>query len=104
MEYRNPDQRPAGPVLVVGAGNSGAEIALDLATRGGHRTRRVYLAGRDVGYVPGLALGNAVYPLLRLLGGWGAEQVRRALRGAADPLAGSGLEISPRPASSGCPG
>jgi putative flavoprotein involved in K+ transport len=47
-EYRNPDQMRAGSVLVVGAGNSGAEIAIDLA-RAGHD---VWLSGRDVGYIP----------------------------------------------------
>jgi putative flavoprotein involved in K+ transport len=47
-EYRSPSQLPEGPVLVVGAGNSGAEIAIELA-RGG---RRVWLAGRDVGEIP----------------------------------------------------
>ena len=45
--YRNPAQLREGAVLVVGAGNSGAEIALDLA-----RTHRVFLAGRDVGQIP----------------------------------------------------
>jgi putative flavoprotein involved in K+ transport len=46
--YRNLGQLAPGPVLLVGAGNSGAEIALETA-RGGHRT---WMAGRDVGYVP----------------------------------------------------
>lgn len=46
-DYRNPDQLPDGPVLLVGAGNSGAEIAMDLA-----RTHQVILAGREVGHVP----------------------------------------------------
>ena len=46
-EYRNPAQLPDGAVLLVGAGNSGAEIAMDLA-----RTHKVYLSGRDVGHVP----------------------------------------------------
>jgi Pyridine nucleotide-disulphide oxidoreductase len=46
-EYRKPDQIPDGPVLVIGAGNSGAEIALELA-----RTHKVYLSGRDVGHIP----------------------------------------------------
>lgn len=46
--YRNPAQLRDGPVLVAGAGNSGAEIALDLARAG----RTVWLAGRDVGEVP----------------------------------------------------
>lgn len=46
-EYRNPSQLPVGPVLLVGASNSGAEIAMDLA--GSHQ---VWLSGRDVGHVP----------------------------------------------------
>jgi putative flavoprotein involved in K+ transport len=46
-QYRNPGQLQQGPVLVVGAGNSGAEIALDLAAR-----HRAYLSGRDTGHVP----------------------------------------------------
>jgi len=47
--YHNPTQLPPGTVLVVGAGNSGAEIALDLARAG----RRVVLSGRDTGHLPG---------------------------------------------------
>jgi len=46
-EYRNPGQLRDGPVLLIGAGNSGAEIAMDLA-----RTHKVYLSGRDVGHIP----------------------------------------------------
>lgn len=46
-EYKNPSQLPAGPVLLVGAGNSGAEIAMDLV-----KSHQVHLAGRDVGHVP----------------------------------------------------
>ncbi|MBF9030568.1 NAD(P)-binding domain-containing protein [Rhodobacterales bacterium HKCCE3408] len=45
--YRNPSQIPDGPVLLVGAGNSGAEIAMDLA-----KTHEVWLAGRPVGHIP----------------------------------------------------
>jgi putative flavoprotein involved in K+ transport len=45
--YRNPDQLPEADVLVVGAGNSGAEISVDLAA-----THRTYLSGRDAGYIP----------------------------------------------------
>ncbi len=37
------------PVLVVGAANSGSEIALDIARAGG---RHVWLAGRDTGHLP----------------------------------------------------
>jgi putative flavoprotein involved in K+ transport len=46
--YRNPSELPAGDTLVVGAGSSGAEIAVELAATG----RLTYLAGRDAGYVP----------------------------------------------------
>ncbi len=45
--YRNPGQLQAGEVLLVGAGSSGAEIALELAPH-----RRVWLAGRVPGYRP----------------------------------------------------
>jgi putative flavoprotein involved in K+ transport len=47
-DYRRPSQLPPGDVLLVGAGNSGAEIAIDLARDG----RRVWISGRDVGQVP----------------------------------------------------
>ena len=48
-EYRRPSQLRDGPVLVVGAANSGSEIALDIARAGG---RRRLLAGRDTGHLP----------------------------------------------------
>ncbi len=46
-QYRNPTQLREGGVLVVGAGNSGADISLDVAGR--HPT---WLSGRSVGHVP----------------------------------------------------
>src|SRR6266540_108337 len=46
-QYRNPSQLQEGGVLVVGAGNSGAEIALEVASR--HPT---WLAGKESGHVP----------------------------------------------------
>jgi putative flavoprotein involved in K+ transport len=46
-EYRNPSQLREGRVLVVGVGNSGGEIALELA-----RTHRVTLAGTPTGQIP----------------------------------------------------
>ncbi len=55
--YRNPSQLRDGAVLVVGAGNSGLEIALDLAPR-----RSVWLAGRDTGFIPA-NYGNFSYEL-----------------------------------------
>ena len=52
--YKNPDQLPQGSILVVGAGNSGAEIAVELAKAG----RDVWLAGRDVGRIPADRVGQ----------------------------------------------
>ncbi len=46
-EYRNPAQLKEGGVLLVGAGNSGSEIAVEVA-----RTHTTWMSGRDVGHVP----------------------------------------------------
>lgn len=45
--YRNPSQLQTGDVLIVGAGNSGAEIARDLASE-----HKIWMSGRDVGQIP----------------------------------------------------
>jgi putative flavoprotein involved in K+ transport len=47
-DYRRPSQLPPGDVLVVGAANSGAEIAMDL-TRAG---RKVRVSGKAPGEIP----------------------------------------------------
>src|SRR5713226_681258 len=46
-EYRDSSQMQEGDVLVVGAGNSGAEIAMDAA-----KHHKVWLAGRSTGSAP----------------------------------------------------
>jgi len=54
-EYRNPAQLGDGNVLIAGAGNSGAEIAIDVARsrrRSGAPPAHVWLAGRDTGHLP----------------------------------------------------
>jgi putative flavoprotein involved in K+ transport len=89
-EYRNPGALPPGDVLVVGAGNSGAQIALELAESG----RRTWLSGRDTGSIPRRVLGRDVYDWLR----WTVMRpsvdswVGRRLMGnglfAGDPLVG----------------
>ncbi len=53
-EYRNAAQLRPGGVLVVGACNSGAEIALDVA-----REHHTWLSGRDTGHIPIDAEGRA---------------------------------------------
>lgn len=47
MDYRNPTQLQPGPVLVVGASHSGAEIAIEAA-----QDHPTILAGRDTGQIP----------------------------------------------------
>ena len=65
VAYRNPGQLREGAVLVVGAGNSGVEIALEMAA-----TRPTWLAGRDTGFIPanygrfGYELGVVIFQAL----------------------------------------
>lgn len=47
VAYKNPEQLKPGKVLLVGASNSGAEIAIDIAS-----THQVWLAGRHPGNIP----------------------------------------------------
>jgi len=63
IEYRNPRQLQAGGVLVVGAGNSGCELALE-AAHGGHTT---FLAGPDTGHLPFRIEGLAARLVLQRL-------------------------------------
>ncbi len=63
--YRNPSQLQQVPVLVVGAGNSGVEIALDVA--GSHETM---VAGPDTGHVPFRVegrVGRLLVPVVRFM-------------------------------------
>jgi putative flavoprotein involved in K+ transport len=65
-EYRNPGQLRNGRVLVVGLGNSGAEIALEVS-----RTHPTVIAGKPSGELPvrhGRAAARFVLPLVRFLG------------------------------------
>lgn len=54
-EYRNPSQLQSGPVLIVGASHSGAEIAIEAV-----REHSTVLAGRDTGQVPVPTKGRLV--------------------------------------------
>src|SRR5205823_11822902 len=64
-EYRNPSQLAPGGALIVGAGNSGADIAMEVSQM--HRT---WLSGRDKGQVPiriESRLARVVLPVLWFL-------------------------------------
>src|SRR4051812_40102591 len=63
-DYRNPQSLPAGPVLVVGAGNSGLQIAEELAA-----TRQVDVSvGEKVPMLPQRLLGRDLFWWLTHLG------------------------------------
>jgi putative flavoprotein involved in K+ transport len=107
--YRNPRELPDGPVLVVGGGNSGADIALELAAE-----RRVSLSGALGPQLPfnieGTS-GQLIFPLLWQVWShvltFGSPIGRRALpkiRAGREPLirvkhrhlAQAGVELVPR--------
>lgn len=46
-EYQNPGQLQPGGVLVVGVGNSGADIAIEVA-----RTHPTWISGKETGHIP----------------------------------------------------
>jgi putative flavoprotein involved in K+ transport len=108
-EYRNPAQLADGDVLVVGAGTSGADIALELAEE-----RRVWLSGELPAAIPfnieGTA-GRLIFPLLWQVWShvltFGTPIGRKALpkiRAGRQPLirvkpnhlAAAGVELVPR--------
>jgi putative flavoprotein involved in K+ transport len=47
VDYRHPGQLQPGDVLLVGAGNSGSELAMELS-----HDRQVWMSGRDTGHIP----------------------------------------------------
>ena len=89
-EYRNPEQLRDGGVLVVGAGNSGAEIALELAD-----TRHTWLSGRDTGRIPARLQGRIYWWLLHKVMNVDTKPGRRMkarISGRGDPLVGFSVE------------
>jgi putative flavoprotein involved in K+ transport len=65
-DYRNPADLPAGAVVVVGAGQSGCQIAEDLLDAG----RKVYLCVSKVGRCPRRYRGRDIDDWLQDFGGW----------------------------------
>jgi len=65
-DYRNPGQLREGDVLVVGLGNSGAEIAFELS-----KSKRTWLSGKPSGQIPvrhGSRGSRFVLPIVRFAG------------------------------------
>jgi putative flavoprotein involved in K+ transport len=89
-EYRNPAQLQEGNVLLVGAGNSGAELALELS-----RTHSCVLAGPKTGEIPfrhGSLSARFGFRVFRFLG-------HRVLK-VDNPI---GRKLGPKLASKGTP-
>jgi putative flavoprotein involved in K+ transport len=101
--YRNPDQLPDGPVLVVGAGNSGLQIATELAA-----TRPVTIAaGTRAPMLPQRLLGRDLFWWLTKLGiinKTADSRLARRLRKKGDLVIGTrsrdltrlGIQVRPR--------
>ncbi|HSC92532.1 MAG TPA: NAD(P)/FAD-dependent oxidoreductase [Gaiellaceae bacterium] len=100
-DYRNPEPYRGRDALVVGAGNSGAEIAVDLAAGGAARVRLAvrtppHVVRRDTAGVPSQALGI----VLSRLPAWVVDPVAAGLRRVSLPdLSAQGLPPQPRPYS-----
>jgi putative flavoprotein involved in K+ transport len=108
-EYRDPSQLRSGDVLLVGAGNSGADIAMEVSA-----THRTWLSGPDKGQVPvriESRLARFVVPVLWFVGSHvltvktplGRKMRSHALANGAprirvksDDLREAGVEIVPR--------
>ena len=101
--YRNPEQLPAGPVLVVGAANSGVQIAAEL-----HRTRPVTIAsGSATRSLPQRILGRDLFWWLTTTGLFAApaqSRLGRRFRNSGElvigtstrRLANAGVTLHPR--------
>ncbi len=101
--YRNPEQLPAGPVLVVGAANSGVQIAAEL-----HRTRPVTLStGTATRTLPQRILGRDLFWWLTTTGLFSApaqSRLGRKFRNSGElvignstrRLATAGVAVRPR--------
>jgi putative flavoprotein involved in K+ transport len=67
QSYRNPWQLQEGGVLVVGVGNSGADIAIDVA-----RSHQTWIAGKESGHIPWnintFFARNVAFRVIRFLG------------------------------------
>jgi putative flavoprotein involved in K+ transport len=102
--YRNPDQLPVKDTLVVGAATSGCQIGMDLGA-----TRKVYLAGRDVGTMSPWVERHLITPIFPWLASRSektflGKQMKKQMRSEGHPLVGftykaikkAGLERLPK--------
>ena len=106
-EYRNPSQIDAGPVMVVGAGNSGRQIALELAATHPGTHEVTLAAGTEPMQLPQRIFGRDLFWWLlksRLLNRTADSRVARRMRARGDLVIGTplrelrdaGVDIRPR--------
>ena len=106
-DYRNPAQVPDGPVLVVGAGNSGRQIALELAASHGADHSVALAVGTRPPQLPQRLLGRDLFWWLSrsgLLSRTADSRLARRMRARGDLVIGSplsalrdaGVDIRPR--------
>lgn len=91
--YRNPSQLQAGPVLVVGCGNSGAQIAVELAEQ--HKGGVHLSVGEKPLFVPQNILGKSIFWWFKILGVYKAHintAPGRRLSRRGDPVIGKELK------------
>ncbi|WP_222914643.1 NAD(P)-binding domain-containing protein [Natrinema sp. SYSU A 869] len=85
-DYQCPDRLPAGAALVVGAGNSGAEIAVELACA----DRSTWLSGRGTGHIPSRVFNSRPFWWLAdsvfTVDTWLGRKVKKRSQGHGDPL------------------
>ena len=89
-EYRNADALPDGVVVVVGGGQSGAQIAADLLAAG----RRVYLTTSRVGRLPRRYRGRDISHWQVATGRFTQRPDESRGRGGGQPLLGPGGDLS----------
>ena len=90
VHYRNPAQFRSGEVLVVGAGNSGAEVAMDAVT-----TRKTWLSGEHPGQMP--------FPINRVTAGTVMPLARQVLHRVLKTSTPIGRKARPKILGHGAP-
>lgn len=90
-QYKNPSQIEKGEVLIVGAGNSGAQIAVELS-----KSHDVIISSRSkLSFKPHIILGKSLFWWLDKLGILNASKTSlrgRLFKNSGDPIIGLELE------------
>ncbi|MGB3261140.1 flavin-containing monooxygenase [Paenisporosarcina sp.] len=91
-EFRNQNQLQEGNVLVVGGGNSGAQIAVELS-----ESKKTYLAvSKKPDYMPLMVMGKSIFywfDKLGILNATSHSKLGQFIRKKGDPIFGQDLKI-----------